>query len=451
MRKYLIYIALLLAGCGGDDGSMFPFFQQAQFEHVPRIISLELIASTADYMEGGGSVVVIAEINYQDEGLDIKTLSIRVPDGTTLSFAESQTAETGTFSEGFVMSTEELGAFDIEFWLVDKAGATSVHPTAEFTVIADLQSSDWTNRLSGLPHALRDVIWDGDAFIAVGDGGTVLTSADGITWVAIESGTGADLNAVAFYGSDIYAVGDEIILHSTDHGTNWTVKDRPIEAALVAVAINASQVVVGGQHIEWNTAIALISEDRGDTWRAVDSWPNEDLHMYDLVYRDGLFVAPTSSGLAAWVTVSSDGNLWTDIAVSDEWAVNADTIIHDGSQFILAGMDGAVFTSLDGLNWTRLQTPVRDVFYTSAAWSGSKLVLAGASLCGGLWICHQPFDVPPLGLSSTDVGITWELFNIDSNYESSGLAWGNGRFVSVGDRPEFDEEGAIYTADWDVR
>jgi hypothetical protein len=63
-----------------------------------------------------------------------------------------------------------------------------------------------------------------------------------------------------------------------------------------------------------------------------------------------------------------------------------------------------------------------------------------------MWLCYEPFDVP-LGLSSTDGGMTWELFNIDSNYESSGLAWGNGRFVSVGDRPEFDEEGAIYTAD----
>jgi hypothetical protein len=43
--------------------------------------------------------------------------------------------------------------------------------------------------------------------------------------------------------------------------------------------------------------------------------------------------------------------------------------------------------------------------------------------------------------------MTWEIFNIDSNYLSSGLAWGNGRFVSVGDNPQFDGEGAIYTAD----
>ena len=449
MRKYLIYIALLLVGCGGDDGSVFPFLEQAQIEHVPQITSLALITSTADYMEGGGSVVVIAEIGYQDEGLDIQNLWIRMPDETTLSFVESQAAETGTFTEEFVMPTEELGAFNVEFWLVDKAGATSVHHTAEFTVIADVPSSEWTNRLSGLPYPLGDVIWDGEAFIAVGAGGTVLTSADGITWVAIESGTVADLDAVAFYGSDIYAVGDEIILQSTDHGASWTVKGRPAEAILQAVAVNSSQIVVGGYRRGWGTAITMISEDRGDTWQAVDSWPNEIGHMNDLVCRDGLFVASTPGyeGFGAWVTVSSDGKLWNEVAVSDEeeWAV-PHTIIHDGSQFILAGLNGTVFTSPDGFNWTTLQTPVRDVYYTSAASSGSKLVLAGKSPCAGMWLCSEPFGVP-LGLSSTDGGMTWELFNIDGNYESSGLAWGNGRFVSTGDDPQLDGEGSIYTAD----
>jgi len=417
-------------------------------EHAPEISSVNLSPDSALYMEGNGSVTVSAQITFRDAGLDIQTLWVEMSDGTRLSFPEVQATETGTLSEQFEMSTETVGAFDVEFWLVDQAGDSSDHRYAEFRVVADAQSSDWTNRVSGLPHALSDVIWDGDAFIAVGYGGTVLTSADGVAWLAIESGTGADLNDVAFYGSDIFAVGDEIILHSTDHGTSWTVKDRPAEEAFEAVAVNASQVVIGGQHMNRNTAITLISEDRGDTWRAVDSWPHEGLHMNDLIYQDGLLVAPTPYYGEAWVTVSSDGKVWNEVAVSDEWNWTSDTIIHDGSQFILPGTDGTVFTSFDGFNWTRLQTPVRDVFYTSAAWSGSKLVIAGAymSWCGWFGPCDDPFDVPA-GISSTDGGMTWELFDIDDNYESSGLAWGNGRFVSVGHKLQFDGEGAIYTAD----
>jgi hypothetical protein len=451
MRKYIFYFALLLVGCvnNGDDGSADTGTGPLSIAHVPEITELVLFPDTIPYMEGNGSVVVTAEVSFRDAGSDLHALGVRMPDGTTIEFDEPISTDTGAISEDLTISTQTVGVIMFEFWLVDQAGDSSDPVTAEFRVLAKLQADDWTNRLSGLPYALGDVIWDGDAFIAVGSGGTVLTSADGITWVAVESGTGADLSAVAFYGTDIYAVGDEIILQSADHGASWTVKGRITEAVLQAVAVNSSQVVVGGYRRSWGTAITLISEDRGDTWQAVDSWPNENAHMNDLVSRDGLFVASTPGyeGFEAWVTVSSDGKLWNEIAVGDEgeWAV-PHTIIHDGSQFILAGLDGTVFTSPDGFNWTRLQTPVRQVFYTGAAWNGSKLVLAGASMCGGMWLCYEPFDVP-LGLSSTDGGMTWELFNIDSNYESSGLAWGNGRFVSVGDRPEFDEEGAIYTAE----
>ena len=73
---------------------------------------------------------------------------------------------------------------------------------------------------------------------------------------------------------------------------------------------------------------------------------------------------------------------------------------------------------------------------------------ASWSWCEWFLPCDDPFDVPA-GISSTDGGMTWELFDIDDNYESSGLAWGNGRFVSVGHKPQFDfdGEGAIYTAD----
>jgi hypothetical protein len=458
MRKYLIYFALLLVGCGsnGDDGFAVPGAQPVQVRHVPEIADLVLLPNTADYMAGAGNISVTVEVSFTDIGLDIQTLWVQMPDGTSNSFAETQAAESGTFTEVFVMSTEEIGA---EFWLVDKAGAASVHHTAEFTVTAEVQGSDWTNRMSGLPYTLRDVVWNGDVFVVVGRGGTILTSVDGVDWITRESGTDANLYAVTADGPYVVAVGWEpewgpgIILQSTDHGASWTIKDRPEEAVLEAVAINSTRVVVGGNRWGWGgTAITMISEDRGDTWRTVDSWPDENMPMTDLVYRDGIFVASTNSLFRAglWVTVSSDGDVWNEIAVIDEGATLR-TIIHDDSQFILSGSLGAVFTSPDGFNWTQveIETPDRDVFYTGAAWNGSKLVLAGPWTCGYLGgSCDSPFDAPPVGLSTTDGGATWDVFNIDGDYESWGLAWGNGRFVSVGRKPPFFfSEGAIYTAE----
>ena len=453
MRKYFFYFALFLLGCSGsgDSGPDGSGFGPSPVAHVPEVSSFSLSPVTATLMQGDGTLVVTAEIGFRDTGLDIQALWVRMPDGTSMQISESFSTETGTFTETIVMPTNEVGAFPVEILLVDQAGDSSDPVTAEFRVVADMQSIDWTNRLSGLPNGLNDVIWDGVVFIVVGNRGTVLTSADGIAWVSIESGTDEDLSKIAFYGSDIFAVGDEIIMHSTDHGSSWTVKDRPMEAILQAVAVNSSQVVAGGYRRSWSTAINLISEDRGDTWQTFDSWPNEDMHMNDLVYQDGLFVAstPNPEGLDARVTVSSDGKMWNEVAVSDEseWAV-PHTIFHDGSQFILAGFEGKVFTSPDGFNWTQLQTPVQDVWYTDAAWSGSKLVLAGPWSCGYLLGgCDLHLGVPPVGLSTTDGGLSWEIFNIDGDYESSGLAWGNGRFVTVGRKTPFSNEGAIYTAD----
>ena len=358
MRKCLFLIALLLVGCSnrGGDGPAYPETPPLPVAHIPVISSVALLPDTATYMEADGSVIVTAKITFSDSGSDLQTLWVRMPDDSVIEFAESISTETGTLSEELTISTQTAGTVAIEFWLEDQAGDSSAPVMAGFLVGAEMQSGDWTNRLSGLPYGLNDVIWDGAVFIAVGSGGTVLTSSDGIAWASIESGTDEDLSKIAFYGSDIYAVGDEIIMHSTDHGGSWTVKDRPTEAILQAVAVNSMQIVAGGYRRGWSTAINQISEDRGDTWQTFDSWPNEDLHMNDLVYQDGLFVAstPNPGGLDARVAVSSDGKTWNEIPVSDEseWAV-PHTIFHDGTQFILAGMEGAVFNVT---RWLQLDT-----------------------------------------------------------------------------------------------
>jgi hypothetical protein len=129
MRKYLIYFALLLVGCGsnGDDGFRVTDKGKLpdQVRHVPEIADLVILPDTADHMAGAGNISVTAEVLFTDIGLDIQTLWVQMPDGTRNSFAETQATESGTFTEVFVMSTEEIGAFDVEFWLVDKAGAAS--------------------------------------------------------------------------------------------------------------------------------------------------------------------------------------------------------------------------------------------------------------------------------------------------------------------------------------
>ncbi len=290
-----------------------------------------------------------------------------------------------------------------------------------------LAGSDWTARLT-VPLPLNDVVFDGQAFIAVGYGGTILTSVDGLDWVARESPIDDDLAALATFDSDIYAVGFECFLLSTDHGETWAVTALPELVVGTAVAANSSHIVViaslpllalwpdvGSHQI-------MISEDSGATWQTTDFFWGAG----DLIYRNGLFVSPAGSG----VIVSADGNQWSEIDVGPEdWELN-DAIVHDGSQFFVARGDGRLFSSFDAFNWTELSTPVVDTGFTGGAWSGTQLILVGGSV----------------GISSNDGGASWNLFDVNNRYESKAVAWGNGRFVTVG-RLMHSDEGVIYTTD----
>jgi hypothetical protein len=302
-------------------------------------------------------------------------------------------------------------------------------------------ASDWTVRQT-VSGPLNDVIWDGQVFVAVGDGGIVVTSADGIDWVAREPASDHSLIAVAAFDSDIYAVGGSGVLLSTDHGETWTVKAQPGSLGFLGLGVvaNSSQVIVAGVDAGFVPHIA-ISEDHGETWQTMTfSWG-----ATDLIYRDGLFVATAltrvfSGGpLETCVIVSTDGKQWNEIFVGQEVA-RLGTIVDADSQVFVAGNDGTVFSSFDALNWTELSTPLEDVDYSGGAWNGTQLILAGRASS------NQDGTYRPIGISSSDGGASWDSFGIDTHYESSSIAWGNGRFVSVG-LSVLSDKGLIYTRD----
>jgi photosystem II stability/assembly factor-like uncharacterized protein len=315
---------------------------------------------------------------------------------------------------------------------------------------AIVNDDGWTARLKGLPVGLNDVVWSGEKFIAVGEDGVILTSENGIDWVQQVSGTNAGLANITSDGPVIVVVGhDGAVLLSTDHGENWTVKYSKDDVNLKAVVINDWQIVVGGRYPHTQGVFMMRSEDLGDTWMAIESFPRTLHWTTDLVYAGGLFVASTdiprsTGGTRVWVSV--DGKDWQDILLWDDPTGALGTVLHDGNQFVVAGSHGAVFVSSDGAHWERSETPLEEISYGSAAWNGSELVLAGGITWWYWWVGEPSFGPLDVGLSSSDGGQTWSTFNIDGYFESRGMAWGNGRFVSVGKVLPGWGEGAIYTS-----
>ena len=176
MRRTLFIFAFLLVGCSSSDSvelvdpdAAQPPIQPA-VHHEPEITDLTVSPRVVTYMEGGGTVTVTAKISFEDTGLDIRALWVRMPDGTSVEFGESFAIETGTFTEDIAFPTNQFGVLPIEFWLVDKVGDSSEHVTEVIDVIGDPPSSAggiWrgtaSNGLTGQSFDMSGVVTEHNA------------------------------------------------------------------------------------------------------------------------------------------------------------------------------------------------------------------------------------------------------------------------------------------------
>jgi hypothetical protein len=96
--------------------------------------------------------------------------------------------------------------------------------TAGTIITATDPSGTWTQRTSGVTTHLNAVASIGSCFIAVGDGGVILTSADGITWTSRTSGTTENLNGIDADATNdgVVVCGDNNTVLTSTGGIAWT-------------------------------------------------------------------------------------------------------------------------------------------------------------------------------------------------------------------------------------
>jgi hypothetical protein len=221
-------------------------------------------------------------------------------------------------------------------------------------VITSADGVTWTSRVaaSGSAPILRSVSLANGVFVAVGDGGHIQTSVDGVTWTTQTSGTTVNLHAVACVVSTCYAVGDAgVIALSVNGGGIWTAQTVGGGAsALRAVTygnfdnnLTAPGVVgIGGSAptsintwvVVGDAGAAFVNANGAGTWTSVPfaSAPNLALVSYT----------------SQFVAIDAAGNVYTSrIGSSGTWSAPAATglasaagIISNGYGYAAVGQAG---------------------------------------------------------------------------------------------------------------
>ncbi len=283
-------------------------------------------------------------------------------------------------------------------------GALMVAVGGPYWVQTSGDGMGWSMRM--LPSgstSLHGVARSPSAWVAVGDGGTVLSSPDAITWTKRDSGTTSDLRSVTWDGSLFVAVGTDGAVSTSADGLAWTHQAAPTTDSFTTVGSSASIIVATTFPYAGSTSALLTSPD-GVSWtpRATG------IHPFNrLIDAGGQFV-----GIGDYTSaISADGLAWTTTGVVPGIA---ESLVHTGTEYVAAGVDrdgsGAIFDSMDGLTW-------------SMRAADHQLVALARRPSDGLLLAAGSDTVR----TSSDGGATWRLDwltpTLSENYPILDVVW----------------------------
>ncbi len=245
------------------------------------------------------------------------------------------------------------------------------------------------------------------------------------------------LQKYVYTGTHHIVTGTNGTIGRSADGTNWTFQQFPAAADLFSIATNGSGVVVAVSNTQvWRSA------DHGATWSlAYTTWrknaPDNEGGMFGLVWSGSRFTAITAGG---YVWSSPDGLSWTRGNRIQPLSVGVTVagLDYDAGRFVATGMvvinnlpRGAIFTSTDGANWVLSFTGSSNTSYRTAAYGNGRWVAAG--------------NVGRLAYS-TNGGTNWAEISTGSTTDNfSGSTFANGQFYLAGNRVGTSADGINWT------
>ena len=291
----------------------------------------------------------------------------------------------------------------------------------------------WTVRSTVATNLLQDLAVGNGLFVAVGYGGTIVTSPDGSNWTAQASGTSENLNTVTFGGDLFFAAGNNGTLVVSTDGMIWTGVNTGTRNPLFGSAFgNGQYLVAGGSNI-------LVSAN-GLQWDPRLSPLLPRAYLNTVTFGDGRFVAVGAGGYA----VSSADTFSWDAGGTN--LGNLFAIAHANGRFLAVGGGFVGFTeaaySTDAIHWTSVSlfsfASMVDLAYGNGRFQAI-----------GLFLGFPPPGGPEF-LFETPDGIDWTLRELPTPVGLYGLAYDNSRYYAVGSMGLVLESGSYVPGCLDV-
>lgn len=246
------------------------------------------------------------------------------------------------------------------------------------------------------------------SLVAVGEGGTILWSANGQRWIQQTSPTTNDLYGVAFGNGTWVAVGYRGTILSSPDGQDWALQfadsDSSITNAPSLSAVIYAQgifVAVGGQGPYPNRCARVWTSPDGVTW--TDRSPAQ-LGLFCATALNDVIYTPEKQAFVAvglsTVVVSNDGIVWYPLQGGRNIPL-ARSVVFGKGQFVTAA-DNGVFTSPDALNWTQVDVDTGLLRFS---------LNAAAYFDETFWVAGAYWDENPVAtiLRSTDAKVWWQV------------------------------------------
>lgn len=214
------------------------------------------------------------------------------------------------------------------------------------------------------------ITFGGGLFVAVGGGGTIISSTDGITWAKQTSGTAQNFQSAKFVNGQFFAFGASSAVTSVD-GTNWTSVAN--SNGMRDISFDGNRYLATVWLIE-PTKYLLISTNLNDwTQTSLTLPPNSPLAKAPefIGYANGKYLLNAGSAGGVLETFySSDATVWakgSGISYSTASAGSQGQVTFQNGLFIqttrnLYALGSSILTlnivafSSDGINWGRALT-----------------------------------------------------------------------------------------------